>query len=62
MIEKEMFNQKLEQIGGGKIEEGISIRGDNKEKILDFINANTNYNYILNNNFLEKEPIDLGAT
>ena len=58
MIEKEMFNQKLEQIGGGKIEEGISIRGDNKEKILDFINANTNYNYILNNNFLEKEPTD----
>ena len=46
MVENEqLFNQKLIEIGGGDITEGISIRGKNKEKILDFINANSNYEY-----------------
>lgn len=45
MNEKEMFNQKLDQIGGGEILEGISIRGTNKTKILEFINANSGYEY-----------------
>lgn len=54
MNENEVFNQKLEQIGGGKIVEGISIKGENKDKILNFINANTNQDYILNGDKLEK--------
>lgn len=52
MSEKSMFNQKLEQIGGGNISKGISLRGENKEKILEFINANTSQNYIINNDKL----------
>lgn len=52
MNEKEMFNQKLNEIGGGEILEGISIRGNNKEKILEFINANAGYDYITNENGL----------
>lgn len=58
MSEREVFNQKLEQIGGGGIAKGISIRGDNKEKILEFINANTNCEYSLNNESLEKNNIN----
>lgn len=58
MSEREVFNQKLEQIGGGEIAEGISIRGDNKEKILEFINANTNCEYSLNNESLQKNNIN----
>lgn len=60
MNEKEMFNQKLNKIGGGEILEGISIRGMNKEKILDFINANSCYVYKLDeNNLLVKESNEL---
>lgn len=60
MNEKEMFNQKLEQIGGGEILEGISIRGNDKEKILDFINANTGYQYEIDENgFLKRVSEEL---
>lgn len=52
MNEQEIFNQKLNQIGGGELQEGINIRGINKEKILDYINANTGYEYIINENDL----------
>lgn len=55
MSEKEVFNQILEQIGGEDILEGICLRGENREKILKFINANTNKKYILNNDKLEIE-------
>lgn len=56
MNEIEVFNQKLHEIGGKEILEGISIRGINKEKILDFINANSCYKYILDkNDFLIQE-------
>lgn len=55
MNEKELFNQKLMEIGGGELLEGISIRGDNANKILDFINANTAYEYEIDaNNMLKK--------
>lgn len=60
MNEKEMFNQKLEQIGGGEILEGISIRENDKEKILDFINANTGYQYEIDENgFLKRVSEEL---
>lgn len=49
MSEKSMFNQKLEQIGGGSISKGISLRGEDKERILEFINANTNQSYSITN-------------
>ena len=52
MNEREVFNQKLSQIGGGEILEGISIRGTNREKILEFINANAGYDYEINENGL----------
>lgn len=56
----EMFNQKLMEIGGGEILEGISIRGKDKEKILEFINANTGYEYGLDSkNMLTKITDDL---
>lgn len=55
MNQKNIFNQKLEQIGGGKILEGISLRGSDSEKILEFINANTARKYIINNNILSAE-------
>ena len=58
MNEKEMFNQKLEQIGGENIVDGITLKSEDKEKILNFINANTNQNYILNDNKLEKEKTE----
>lgn len=58
MSEKSVFNQKLEQIGGGSISKGISLRGENKEKILEFINANTSQNYIINNGQLICENIN----
>ena len=55
MSKNNMFNQKLEQIGGENIVDGITLKSEDKEKILNFINANTNQNYILNDNKLEKE-------
>lgn len=55
MRKNNMFNQKLEQIGGENIVDGITLKSEDKEKILNFINANTNQNYILNDNKLEKE-------
>ena len=55
MNKNNMFNQKLEQIGGENIVDGITLKIEDKEKILNFINANTNQNYILNDNKLEKE-------
>lgn len=54
MNEKEMFNQKLKEIGGGEILEGISIRGQETNKILDFINANSGYQYKIDENGLLK--------
>ena len=54
MNKKNMFNQKLEQVGGENVTEGIILKGEDKEKILNFINANTKQNYILNDNKLEK--------
>lgn len=55
MSKNNMFNQKLKQIGGENIVDGITLKSEDKEKILNFINANTNQNYILNDNKLEKE-------
>lgn len=52
MSKNNMFNQKLKEIGGGEILEGISIRGNDKEKILDFINANSGYQYEIDENGL----------
>lgn len=58
MSKNNMFNQKLEQIGGENIVDGITLKSEDKEKILNFINANTNQNYILNDNKLEKEKTE----
>lgn len=58
MSKNNMFNQKLEQIGGENIVNGITLKSEDKEKILNFINANTNQNYILNDNKLEKEKTE----
>ena len=52
MNKNNMFNQKLEQIGGENIVDGITLKIEDKEKILNFINANTNQNYTLNDNKL----------
>lgn len=54
MNEKEMFNQKLLELGGGKLLGGISLKGKNANNILDFINANTGYQYEINENGLLK--------
>lgn len=58
MNKNNMFNQKLEQIGGENIVDGITLKIEDKEKILNFINANTNQNYTLNDNKLEKEKTE----
>ena len=47
MNEKEMFNQKLNEIGGEELLKGITIKGNDANKILEFINANGNYEYIV---------------
>ena len=58
MDEEKMFNQKLKEIGGGELLEGISIRGKDANKILDFINANAAYEYNLDNNNMLKRVDD----
>ena len=60
MNEKEMFNQKLLELGGGKLLGGISLKGKNANNILDFINANTGYQYEINENgILKRISIEL---
>ena len=52
MNENDVFNQKLQDIGGEEFLEGILLLGGDKEEILNFINANTGYEYEINSNGL----------